>query len=341
MALMKDNRSSSLLLLVSLLLFLMSFVILCTWGYNAYYRRHDEKRTVTLEKDTAAIARTTRDIANATRDSLRKIYDLTILNLSRHFDSSMRFSDSVALPLSKKLDEFFRLKDEVDLLLKSRANDADLLTAKTKIAELQRKVEELTGRNMEVEQENKRLAAMLKQLQLTVQENRNNNNNTSQGTNAGNKAIPAVSVENGNTRNPAPDKTTASENVFQAYDLRLSAMMEADNKELETYQAIETDKFIGSFIVKSNVALNNFAEMVIVIQQPDGKVLQKSSWESGTFEAPEGRKVYSLKLRFDYSRGEPKKLLFTIPGDRFEKGNYSMLVYYNGKLIGKMNKTLS
>lgn len=337
---MKDNKASSLLLLVSLVLFLMSFVILCTWGYNAYYRPKHEKRTVTLEKDTAAIARTTRDIANATRDSLRKIYDLTILNLSRHFDSSLRFSDSVAIPLSKKLDDFFKLKDEVDILLKSKNNDADLAVAKSKIEELQHKVEDLTGRNIEVEQENKRLAAMLKQLQLTVQENRNNNSGSAQPAN-NNKAIPAVAVENANNRTTAAEKPATPENVFQVYDLRLSAMMETDNKELETYQAIETDKFIGSFIVKSSTTINNFAEMVIVIQQPDGKVLQKSSWESGTFEAPEGRKVYSLKMRFDYSRGEPKKLLFTIPGDKFEKGNYSMLVYYNGKLVGKMNKTLS
>lgn len=87
---------------------------------------------------------------------------------------------------------------------------------------------------------------------------------------------------------------------------RFLAIMVTDNKELETYQAIQTDKFVGSFIVKNSKAVNNVAELFIVISQPDGQVLQKSTWESGTFETLNGRKVYSCKLRFDYTKGEPK-----------------------------------
>ena len=319
---MRDTRSS-LLLIVSLLLFLMSFVILCTWGYNTYYRSKDDKRNSgVLVKDTAAIRKATREIANATRDSLQKIYAATIQNLDKRFDSTLNYADTLKGSLNVKLAEFFKLKTEISDILKNKNNDADLGLAKQKIAELQKKIDELLGKNNEVEAENKRLYAMLKQLsgeKLTEQ-----------------SARPAVF-----DGKPATDKSSIPENTFQAYDLRLSAVMVVDDKELETYQAMQTDKFVGTFVVKNNNAINNVAEVMIVLVQPDGKVLQKSTWESGTFETMEGKKIYSCKMRFDYSRGEPKKLLFSISSEKCMKGNYSMQVYYNGNLIGKIYKTLT
>lgn len=324
---MRENRSS-LLLIVSLLLFLMSFVILCTWGYNEYYgNREKSKSTGIVKGDSATIAKAARDAANATRDSLQKIFIATIKQLDKRFDSTLNFASSIQTPLQERLNEFFLLKTEISDILKDRDNDADLGLARQKITELQKKINELAGRNTEVEQENKRLYALLKQLSA---ENKVPEQN----------ARP-VSFENKPETKAAPEKNLGVENVFMAYDLRLSAFTIADNKELETYQAMETDKFIGSFVVKNNHALNNVAEVFIIIVQPDGHVLQKSTWESGTFETLEGRKIYSCKLRFDYTKGEPKKLLFSISSEKFMKGNYTMQVYYNGSVIGKMSKSLN
>ncbi len=36
--------------------------------------------------------------------------------------------------------------------------------------------------------------------------------------------------------------------------------------------------------------------------------------------------------------GEAKHLLFTINSDTYQKGDYSMQVFYNGALVGKMVK---
>ena len=321
----ESNSRSSLLLIVSLLLFLMSFVILCTWGYNAYYKEKDAKNgKATLIKDTAAIGKATREIANATRDSLQKVYAATIQNLDRRFDSTLNYADTLKGSLNVKLAEFYKLKQEISDILKDRSNNADLGLAKRKIAELQKRIDELLGKNNEVEQENKRLYAMIKQL-------------SSERAGVADQGVRPVLFDG----KPVPDKSTAPENIFQAYDLRLSAIMVTDDKELETYQAMQTDKFVGSFIVKNNNAINNVAEMVVVVVQPDGKVIQKSTWESGTFESTDGKKIYSCKMRFDYTRGEPKKLLFSLSADKFLKGNYTMQVYYNGMLIGKIYKTLT
>ena len=80
---------------------------------------------------------------------------------------------------------------------------------------VQKKINELMGRNNEVEQENKRLYAMLKQLSA---ENKLPEQN----------ARP-VSFENKQEIKVAPDKNLGTENVFQAFDLRLSAFTVTDN----------------------------------------------------------------------------------------------------------------
>ncbi len=330
---MRDSKSS-LLLLVSLILFLMSFVILCTWGYNTYYKSKESKRkTGQLVEDSAAIAKATKAIANATRDSLQRVYSATIKELDSKLDSTLNYSDSLKGPLDIKLNEFFKLRNEIATILKDKSNTADLGLARQKITELQRRVDELIGRNRDVEQENKRLYAMLKQLSANMKE-------------TDPQTIRPVVFES----KPAPETNNAVANSnpqsvlgnFVASDLRLSALMETDNnKEFETYQALQTDRLTGSFTVRNESGTNNNAELVIVVIQPDGQVLQKSTWESGTFNSREGKKIYSCKLRFDYNKGEAKKLFFSLSSDKYMKGSYIMQIYHNGTMIGKLSKTLS
>ncbi|MEP7164435.1 MAG: hypothetical protein ABI741_07070 [Ferruginibacter sp.] len=328
---MRDSKSS-LLLLVSLILFLMSFIILCTWGYNVYYKSKEAKNQSRIAiDDSATIAKATAAIANATRDSLQKIYTATIRELDSKLDSTFKFGDSLKGPLDIKLDEFFKLRNEIATILKDKNSNANLGVARQKINELQRRVEELVGRNKDVEQENKRLYAMLKQLSVNMKEPEQQN-------------VRPVVFENKTVADPNSNNSNISNaaGIFTATDLRLAALMETDNnKELETYQAIQTDKLVGSFIVKNDYNPNNNAEVIVVVLQPNGLVLQKSSWESGTFNTSEGKKIYSCKMRFDYSKGEVKHLNFTISNDKYIKGNYIMQIYHNGMLIGKLSKTLS
>jgi TolA-binding protein len=326
---MRDSKSS-LLLLVSLILFLMSFIILCTWGYNTYYRTKEEKHKAGIRlDDSTTIAKATSAIANATRDSLQRIYMATIKELDSKLDSTYNYADSLKGPLDLKLDEFFKLRNEIAIILKDKSTNANLGVARQKINELQRRVEELIGRNKDVENENKRLYAMLKQLSVNMKEQEPQN-------------ARAVVFENRPGAESNTGNVSANANLFMAADLRLSALMETDNnKELETYQALQTDKLVGSFIVKNDNNPNSNDEVVVVVIQPDGKVLQKSSWESGTFNTRDGRKIYSCKVRFDYNKGEAKRLNFSLSSDKYLKGSYIMQIYYNGTMIGKLSKTLS
>ena len=98
-----------------------------------------------------------------------------------------------------------------------------------------------------------------------------------------------------------------------------------------------------AFVVENKAIQYNNAEVYVVVIKPDGQVLQSQQvWESGSFVSPTGgRKNYSLKVRFEYNKGEPKPLSLTLNAENYQKGNYRMQVYHNGTLIGQTIKKLS
>jgi hypothetical protein len=105
-------------------------------------------------------------------------------------------------------------------------------------------------------------------------------------------------------------------------------------------QASGTNLLTGSMMLR----LNNTAaepEVVVVIRQPDGKVIQKNSWESGLIQTSEGRSIYSCKLRLDAAPGESKKIQVSLETGGLQPGMYTLSVYHEGVLIGKKsNKVL-
>ena len=311
------NIRSLLLIIVSFLLFSVSFVLLWTWGYRVYIKTpRDNSKAGIVSKDPAVAAVTT-------RDSLQSIYTATINKLDTRLDSTWNNADSLKGQLDMKLGEFYRLRTEIAALLKDHGTDANLDVARQKIDELQQKVKDLLNKNSDVENENKKLAAILEQLAV-------------------NKKDPGAStVQRVSYDNSVPAEKNNGEGILTLSELHLAAVMTENDKELETTQAQQTQKLVGSFTVKNNGNQLNPAEVMVVVLQPDGQVLKNSAWESGSFTTNEGKKIYSYKMRLDYSKGEPKRLLFSLSTDKYQKGNYTMQVYYNGTLIGKLMKVLS
>lgn len=108
---MKDKKSI-LLLIVSSLLFIVSFALLWTWGYRFYMKKQEPELKAGVTVPVAPSP-------NHTRDSLQIIY-----------------TDSVKDELSKKLEEYYQLRNEIDRLLKDKNSDANFQLAKQKIAVL-------------------------------------------------------------------------------------------------------------------------------------------------------------------------------------------------------------
>ncbi len=312
---MKDSKSL-LLLVVSVLLILVSFALLWSWGYNLGNQKSEKQGTVYILKDST-------QAANEARDSLAKVYSTTIQNLGL-LDSSRIKADSLKSDLSARLAEFYQLRDEISGLLKNPVTKADLDIAKQKIDELQRKIDELRDRNTDIEKENKKLYALLSQL----------TQNQKQSVQNSRPVIPA------DTRISSASERNNAGAAFSASELRLAAFMVDEGREQETYMALQTDKFVGTFVVKNNTAQAGNGEIMVVLMQPDGKVVKPSAWDVGSFETSEGRKIYSCKVRFEYAKGEAKRLSFTVNADKCVKGNYTVQLYQNGVMIGRMSKSL-
>lgn len=309
---MRDTRSL-LLLLVSLLLVVVSFILIWTWGYS-YYTKKEEPKTIIVSPDAAAIA-------ERIRDSLQREYTQTLSQLDIQLDSTLNNSDSLKTQLDAKLAEFYRLREEIAAILKNRNSNNNFTVAKQKIGELQTKVDDLKDKNQDVENENRKLTDVISQIKNT-EKTENPKTTTS-------------------TRPASPEKNNTVYQPFTASDLRLAAVMNANEDETETTLAEKTEKLNGSFtVVNFNSQLSN-AEMLVVVLKPDGRVLKTSAWDSGTFNTPDGKKIYSYKFNFNYSRGEAKRLLFSLKSSGLAKGNYTMEVYHNGLLIGRTVKTLS
>lgn len=315
---MRDTKSL-LLLLVSLMLVLVSFGLLWTWGYRFYNKDDQPKTEVTKPAalDSAAVA-------NAVKDSLQKVYTATLQDLDSQLDSTLINTDSLKNELDFKLNEFYRLRNEITTILNRRNTGTDIKMAKQKISELQNKVQDFKDLNRDVENENSKLNAVLNQ--LGSKENKAEDNS---------RKPPA------NDTKPVPEKPVPVSPVFTTSDLRLSAMSLTNDDETETNSAEKADKISGAFTVMNFNGQFTNIEMVVVVLQPNGRVLKTSGWESGTFNTPNGKKVYSYKFNFNYSRGEAKRLQFSLKAANLTRGSYTMEIYYNGQIIGRTVKTLT
>ena len=310
---MRDNKIS-LLLLASFLLLLASFLVLCTWGYNFYTK---------VEKASVRVNPPVKNTnSQGSRDSLLKLYTQTIRQFDEQLSGTLTNGDSLENDLQFKLDEYYRVKNELAVILKSPSSTLDTDAARNKIAELQQKIRLLQTTNTSVTEENKKLYALLENLKKSTVQSAPPNQST---------ALQKYVVQNvrNTEQQRSPEKASVS-----VYDLDLSPVKDPEDTQNEL------SGILGSFIVKNSGNAYN-AELMIVVVQPNGKVVQKSAWESGTFNSREGKKIYSCKMFVENIKGETKRLSFSINNDKYQKGNYTFQIYLNGQSLGKINKNLS
>lgn len=302
----------------SLLLLLLSAGLISTWIYHLYDKtQYSQRRTEVYIKDSIAVA-------EGIRDSLYKIYSATITDLDTRLDSTASSSDSLQSELTVKAEQIRNLQREINGILgKKGATREELTTARRKINELQQIVEDLRSKNRTMEDEQKRLNSVMAQLNGDIQGLQQN--------------MRRLDDEN----KQLTEKINLA-SVFVASELKLSPVTVRGSREEETSQARKVEKLVLSFLVQNNINQYNNAEVFVVVTGPDGEVLQNPVWESRTMDTKnEGKKEYTLKVRFDYEKGEQKRHIFSIDADKYQKGNYTMKVYHNGYMIGQTVKTLS
>jgi regulator of replication initiation timing len=285
-------------------------------GYTPNNNRQDSENKIPVQTPESS------DVKH-TRDSLQQLYAITTRDLDSQIDSARSNLDSLKSHLDNKLSESAGLRSEIQDILKNSNTDSEgMEIARQKITILQQKINELRRINSNVEIENRRLRQLLNQASRDAQ-----NGN------------PALAIDNTGQKNDAVPRINYQS--ISISDLQLTAMQVEEDREKETTQAQQADKFVGSFMVKNTTARTGNAEIVVVVLQPDGQVLQNSTWESGTFDTKEGKRIYSLKVTCDHSKESASPYRFYLHADRFQKGNYTMQIYQNGTVIGRLVKTLS
>ncbi len=311
---MKDYKSI-LLIFVSLLLLTVSLALLWTWGYNYGKKKYTPPTSVGVDSVGNKIL---------TKDSLNQLY-INALNNINTLDLALSKADSLKLDISFKLTEFNNLRDEIATLLSNPTDIEGLSAAQQKIGILQSKVDELRRQNLAIQQENKRLGILL--------------DNLAKVGDTGNEVITeaktVITEQKQTLEKPNPS------GVLTISDLNIVGLTSDDINLTETDIADNLNRFSGSFLVRNNLSQNAFGEVMVVIIQPNGKVLQSSSWDSGTFETKDGRKIYTSKVKFDCNKGELKKIPFSVSSNQYEKGNYQVLLYQNGNLITKISKSFN
>ena len=305
---MKDIRT--------LLLVLLSVGLVATWGYHIYDKANYSLVAKAAVTDSVAVA-------NTIRDSLQKVYAGTINGLDVQLDSSRNTSDSLVNQLNLRMYEINNLKSEISKILKNpRSTSSQLAMANQKMLELEEKVTQLRTDNGQMEAEKLRLNTRLDQLTGDVSKLEQNIRRLDDENKSLNEKIKLASV------------FVASAVHFAAIDVR------GDSKEQETLQAKKADKLVASFILQNNLNEYPNAEVIVVIEEPDGHVLQSSIWDSGMFDTRDGRKSFTRKIKFDYEKGEQKQVIFSLDVSNFQKGNYTLQIWHNGFRIGEIKKTL-
>lgn len=306
---MRENKYDKLLL-ASVVLLVLSAVMLLISGYNIYF-----KKSIPIVADASLAYGVTPKL----RDSLTKIYSNTVTDIDDHLNLT---ASAATDPDTKvKMAELGKLREEIVALLSNKNNDGDLQLAKVKIEELQQKVALLQNKYTGVETENKRLQQLINQLLNSKQTIAQS---STIATTENQKTVAVTILNNGGA---------------SAAALHLFAVAGNNKNGQETNTADDAEKIVGTFTVKNLPAKGN-GELLVVVLQPDGKVVKNSVWESGTFESVDGKKIYSRKL-FAEATNEEKQLNFSLTPERFLKGDYTMQIWYNGNMIAKMTKTLS
>jgi hypothetical protein len=314
---MREDKYDKLLN-ASIVLLIISAIVLAISSYKYFFKGNVVKKSepnynsVSLKKQ-------------AERDSVQKVYNAT----ENDIDTKLKLNPQIASDKDAKikLDDVNALRTEISSLLRDKPNDANLANAKLKIEELQLKVAILQNRFTGVESENKRLQALLSQLISNKTKSRVNT-----GISENQAKISSLLFESNKN-------VTVSNVAPTATGLHLFAVLENNNRQQETNDAEEAEKIIGTFSLR-NIPEKTVSEVMIVVLQPDGRVVKNSVWESGTFETNNGKKVYSSKISIEPAQAD-KQLNFSLSPDNFLKGDYTLQIWYNGKMIAKTVKTLS
>jgi len=303
----------------TILLGMLSVGLVATWVYHLYDKtQYSKRRTEIYIKDSIAVAQ-------GVQDSLQKIYSHTINSLDAELDSTKNTTGLLQGELSTKLADINRLRTEIATILrKNNIKKEDLDLARNKSVQLQQLVAELQNKNFTIEEEKKQINAVLDKVTVQV------------------KSLETNVQQLGQENKVLTEKVNLA-SAFVASEIKLSPVGVKNDKEQETTQAKKATKLIISFTVQNNVTDYENADVFVAITLPNGQLLKNEDvWENTLINLQNGNRInFTRRVRFEYQKGESKRMNFSLSAEEYLKGTYTMQIYHNGYMIGQTMKTLN
>jgi hypothetical protein len=285
----------------------LAIALLGTWAYLLLDKNKTDKEIAQKTEEGVKYL--------SQRDSVQLLYDFTLKN----YDSVTVANNDLQGKLNGRQSEISKLKSDINAILKNKnATAAELNLAKEKIAELNDKISIL-------ETEVTRLTGEV--ITLT-------NTNTQLSTEKQNLETNLASTQ---TEKKALEETVDVASTFSASNIQITAVNERrSGKEKETSSAKRVDKLVVSFDVENRIAKSGPADMYIMVSAPDGKVISNETTGGGTLTTrQDGDLVYTSKVTLNYEQGQRKNVLLPLYQEKFQKGDYKIMVYQNGFKIGE------
>ncbi len=253
-------------------------------------------------------------------------------DIQKSFDGSLARLDSMG-SINTKLEA--KLKDNTSQIAKTKNEIRSILNKKnataSELAKAKNLIADLNGKITNMEQDIARL----------TQENQSLSNDKVALT--ADKEKLTTDLTTTTTAKVELEKKVDVASTLNASDIAITAInVKKNGKEKVTTTAKRVNKLIISFNVNNRIIQTGSTDVYVCVIGPDGKPISTEKLGSGTFTTrEEGDKAFTAKVPVDLETAKNKNVEFAfVPGQTFQKGNYTIQIYQNGFKIGEGTREL-
>ncbi|HAO45998.1 MAG TPA: hypothetical protein PLZ45_11905 [Ferruginibacter sp.] len=279
-------------------------------GYLVYAKTQSSQ---TIQQQETQIAKVTTE-----KSDLQNSFDASLARL----DSMSTVNTSLEGKLTEKNEEISKVKAEIrSILNKKNATASELGRAKTLIASL-----------------NEKIASLEQDVARLTMENQTLTNDKVVLTQEKEKLTQDLSTTT--TAKVELEKKVDVASTLNASNIVITPINVKNNgKEKVSTTAKRVDKFVVSFDVMNRIAKAGQTDIYVLVIGPDGQAINTGT-ETFTIR-DEGDKAYTAKVPVELEAAKTKNVEFAFtPGSSFKQGNYTVMIYQNGFLIGQGTREL-
>lgn len=279
-------------------------------GYALYSKNQSSN---TIQQQESQITKVSTE-----KSELQNSFDASLARL----DSMSTVNTGLEAKLTEKNDEIAKVKTEIrSILNKKNATASELNRAKTLIASLNEKISSLEQDVARLTMENQTLS---NDKVVLTQEKEKLTQDLATTTTVKQELEKKVDVAS---------TLNASNIVITPINVK------SNGKEKVSTTAKRVDKFVVSFDVMNRIAQTGKTDIYVLVIGPDGQAINTGN---ETFNVrDEGDKPFTAKVPVDLETAKTKNVEFAFtPGSAFKQGNYTVMIYQNGFLIGQGTREL-